>query len=463
MKRLSIIIAALLCAWNVAAQVAPAKALKHYIDREDNTFAWEVRDSLRTDGAMAYRLRMQSQTWREFAWIHELVVIVPDKLTNDEALIHISGGSADEKTGEPNYHKWSDSLIGFMSGIASRCEAVTAILWQVPRQPLYGGKYEDELVSFTFHNYQMDKDQTWPLLFPMTKSVIRAMDAIEEFSEKKSLAVKPSRFVTNGISKRGWTTWLTAASEDKRIVAIAPMVIDILNMPVSVPYQRHMFGNYSIQIQDYVNLGLTEEVVTPAGKELVAMIDPYSYRDKYTMPKMLFFGTNDEYWTVDAVKNYIDGIPGKKYISYTTNAGHGLGDKTAAVNTLEAFFRQTIDGMEYPKFDYNIKEKQGSAELTIKADKAHLENVIVWEALSENKDFRKSEFMPTIKGISHKGRVKVRVEYPAKGYKAFIVMAKYRHPNGGEPYNITTRMFTADADEVFDEIFEPEIKVELPM
>lgn len=463
MKRLSIIIAALLCTCNVAAQVAPAKALKHYIDREDNTFAWEVRDSLRTDGAMAYRLRMQSQTWREFAWIHELVVIVPDKLTNDEALIHISGGSADEKTGEPNYHKWSDSLIGFMSGIASRCEAVTAILWQVPRQPLYGGKYEDELVSFTFHNYQMDKDQTWPLLFPMTKSVIRAMDAIEEFSEKKSLAVKPERFVTNGISKRGWTTWLTAASEDKRVVAIAPMVIDILNMPVSVPYQRHMFGNYSIQIQDYVNLGLTEELVTPAGKELVAMIDPYSYRDKYTMPKMLFFGTNDEYWTVDAVKNYIDGIPGKKYISYTTNAGHGLGDKTAAVNALEAFFRQTIDGMEYPRFDYTIKEMKGSAELTLKADKAHLENVIVWEALSENKDFRQSEFMPTIKGISHKGKVKVRVEYPTKGYKAFIVMAKYRHPNGGEPYNITTRMFTADADKVFDEIFEPEIKVELPM
>jgi PhoPQ-activated pathogenicity-related protein len=130
---------------------------------------------------------------------------------------------------------------------------------------------------------------------------------------------------------------------------------------------------------------------------------------------------------------------------------------------LEAFFRQTINGEKYPRFDYAIKEKQGSAELTLKADKAHLENIIVWEALSENKDFRQSEFMPTIKGISHKGKVKVRVEYPAKGYKAFIVMAKYRHPNGGEPYNITTRMFTADADEVFDEIFEPEIKVELPM
>lgn len=453
----------LLWVWSASAQVAPSQALKQYIHNDDKSFAWEVRDSLTTSDATAYRLRMQSQRWRDFDWIHELVVIVPNRLTNDEALLHISGGSDDEKTGEPNYHNWDNSTIKAMTGIATRCQAITAILWQVPRQPLYGGKYEDELVSYTFHNYQNDKDQTWPLLFPMTKSAIRAMDAIEEFSEKRALAVKPERFVTNGISKRGWTTWLTAASEDKRVVAIAPMVIDILNMPVSVPYQRHMFGRYSILIQDYVNLGLTEEVVSEAGKELVAMIDPYSYRDKYTMPKMLFFGTNDEYWTVDAVKNYVDGIPGKKYISYTTNAGHGQGDMKAAYNALEAFFRQTIDGMEYPKFDYKIKEGQGSATLSIKADKQHLEEVILWEAESENKDFRKCKFVPSEHGIAHTGKAKVVINYPKTGYKAFLVMAKYKHPNGNEPYNITTRMFTADDDEVFDEIFEPEIKVELPL
>ncbi len=463
MKRLTTLLISLLCAWSAAAQVAPSEALRSYIAKEDNTFAWELRDSLKTDGATVYRLRMQSQTWRGFAWIHELVVIVPEKLTNNEALLHISGGSADEKTGEPNYHKLNGSTVKFMSGIASRCEAVTAILWQVPRQPLYGGKYEDELVSYTFHNFQNDKDQTWPLLFPMTKSAIRAMDAIEEFAQSLNLTVKPERFVTNGISKRGWTTWLTAASGDERIVAIAPMVIDILNMPVSVPYQRHMFGSYSVQIQDYVNLGLTEEVVSPTGKELVAMIDPYSYRDKYTMPKMIFFGTNDEYWTVDAVKNYIDGIPGKSYISYTTNAGHGQGDMTAACNALEAFFRQTIDGAKYPRFDYKIKEGEGAATITLKADKAHLEEVILWEATSENKDFRQSKFIPIEQGISHKGKAKVMVNYPKTGYKAFLVMAKYKHPNGVEPYNITTRMFTADNDEVFDEIFEPEIKIELPL
>lgn len=459
----------LLLAWSASAQSSGSKTIKasqalhHYIHNGDNTFEWQVRDSLVGDDCTAYRLRMRSQTWREKEWIHELVIFVPKLITNNEALIHISGGSANEETGEPNYHSWDDSLMGFMSGIATRCQALTAILWQVPRQPLYGDKYEDELVSFTFHNFQQDGDYSWPLLFPMTKSAIRAMDAIEEFSEKRGHAVKSDSFVMNGISKRGWTTWLTAASGDKRVVAIAPMVIDILNMPVSVPYQRHMFGSYSIHIQDYVNLGLTEEVVTPTGRELVAMIDPYSYRDKYTMPKMLFFGTNDEFWTVDAVKNYIDGIPGEKYTSYVTNAGHSLGDKSAAVNTLEAFFKQTIDGQKYPRFDYKVKEQQGSTTLILKTSKQHLEEIIVWEAESENKDFRQSKFVPTTQDMAHKGKARVEVKFPTKGYKAFIVMAKYKHPNGNEPYNITTRMFTADADEVFDEIFEPEIKVELPM
>lgn len=462
MKRLATLLLALL-AWSAAAQsVAPSQALTHYINNGDSSFRWELRDSLAGDEVTAYRLRMRSQTWREIEWIHELVVLVPRQLRNNEVLIHISGGSANEQTGEPNYHDWEDPLIGFMGNIATRCEAMTAILWQVPRQPLYGGKTEDELVSFTFHNFQNDKDFSWPLLFPMTKSAIRAMDAIEEFAAERKPTVKAKRFVMNGISKRGWTTWLTAACDDDRVVAIAPMVIDILNMPISVPYQREMFGSYSIHIQDYVNLGLTEEAVTPAGRELVAMIDPYSYRDKYTMPKMLFFGTNDEFWTVDAVKNYIDGIPGQKQISYVTNAGHSLGDKRAAFSTLEAFLRQTIEGEKYPRFDYSISENKSGATISIKAEKGHLEELILWQAESENRDFRQSEFTPTDQGVAHKGKAKVRVEYPTKGYKAFIVMAKYRHPNGGEPYNITTRMFTADNNEIFDEAFTPETKVELP-
>lgn len=427
------------------------KALVDYINNDDKSYKWQEADKLQGEGCTIYRLDFTSQTWRDNVWSHQLMVIIPDKISHDEVLLHVAGGAVDTKTHKPNLYGWEHRAIKFQSGIAARCEAVTAILWHVPRQPLYGNKYEDELLSFTLHKFQQDKDYSWPLLFPMVKSVVRAMDAIEEFTKQKHNA-EVNKFVINGFSKRGWTTWLTAGTGDKRVVAIAPMVIDILNMPVSVPYQRHMFGSYSIMIQDYIRLGLTEELVTPSGLELVKMIDPYSYRRQYTMPKMVFLGSNDPYWTVDAVKNYIDEIPGTKFTAYSTNAGHDLDDE--AITSLEAFFHQTINGAKYPKFEYTPRQLEDCTMIDIKANKRLLEEVIVWEAISENKDFRKCQFIPrTVDGVVGKNRFSVKVDYPKQGNKAFVVMLKYKHPSKEGTYNISTRMYTADNDELFEEAF----------
>ena len=296
------------------------------------------------------------------------------------------------------------------------------------------------------------KDYSWPLLFPMVKSAVKAMDAIEEFvAEKKSATV--NKFVLNGYSKRGWTTWMTAGSGDKRVVAIAPAVIDILNMQVNVPYQRHMFGDYSASIGDYVNIGLTEQLITPEGWEIVQMVDPYSYRKNYDMPKMVLLGSNDPYWATDAVKNYINGIPGKSWTAYSVNAGHGLNEE--ATSTLEAFFYQSINGMKYPKMTYKASESSEGITLQFKADKDLLESVELWQAEGDHKDFRKSEFKQTkVDGVAHSKSFKIEVDYPQSGYKAFVVILKYRHPSKpNATYNITTRMFTADNDELFDEAF----------
>src|SRR5690606_23833858 len=155
---------------------------------------------------------------------------------------------------------------------------------------------------------QEDGDYTWPLLFPMVKSAVRAMDAVQEFAKaKRKTAV--NRFVVTGLSKRGWTTWLTS-SQDARVEAFAPMVIDILNMPVNLVYQIETWKDYSPQIQDYVALGLVQDLESDRGKNLATMIDPYSYRQLLNKPKMLFMGTNDPYWVIDAVRHYIDDIPG---------------------------------------------------------------------------------------------------------------------------------------------------------
>jgi PhoPQ-activated pathogenicity-related protein len=280
----------------------------------------------------------------------------------------------------------------------------------------------------------------------MTKSAIKAMDALQEFSASK-LNSKVNQFVISGASKRGWTTWLTGA-HDNRVKAIAPMVIDVLNMPVNVEYHKVTWGDYSIQIEDYVNLGIAQQVATPEGIKVVRMIDPYAYRKNLAMPKMILMGTNDEYWPVDAVKNYIDSIPGENYICYTPNAGHDLGDKKTALGTLSAFFGTTISNGTYPKLDYLVTQENGKIIVNITADESRLLDAIVWSATSPDREFRDKTWSSVSLGKSAVSNFTYEVAYPASGYLAFYIDVKYKAPFGGD-FTQSTRMFLAGSTGLF--------------
>lgn len=212
------------------------------------------------------------------------------------------------------------------------------------------------------------------------------MDAVQEFS-KQTLNHQIKRFVVSGASKRGWTTWLTAAA-DKRVVAIAPMVIDILNMPVNLDYQVQMWKEYSIQIEDYVKLGIPQTARSEKGEAITTMVDPYSYRRKLTMPKMLFMGTNDAYWTVDAIKHYIDSIPGQNFVHYVPNAGHDLGDKKQAMAALSAFFGATLANTPYTICTPRITYSKKGITLKVDASADVLVDAMLWSTNSTDTDFR---------------------------------------------------------------------------
>src|SRR5262249_16831414 len=134
--------------------------------------------------------------------------------------------------------------------LSKKVGAPIAFLYGIPKQPLFGGKSEDALIAETFVRYLETKDGSWPLLFPMVKSLIRAMDALQAFA-KEEWKFEVRDFVVTGASKRGWTTWLTAATGDKRVKAIAPLVIDTLNMPAQMENQLKAFGKPSEMIKDY--------------------------------------------------------------------------------------------------------------------------------------------------------------------------------------------------------------------
>ncbi len=447
MKRPALISLVLLLALSACSDnnspVAPDTALQRYVQTRDKDFSWEVKEEFESDGINVVLIRLTSQKWREYPWVHQLTIISPDDMDSDGALLFITGGS--NKDGEPRWQGRDNELLKIMSMIAAKNRALVAIISQIPNQPLYDDLTEDALISFTLHNFKSDRDFTWPLLFPMTKSTIRAMDAVQKYS-RRELKHRISRFVVSGASKRGWTTWL-AGSQDPRVVAIVPMVIDVLNMPVNIPYQKEVWGDYSIQIEDYVKLGIAQDLNTAEGQELTTMIDPYSYRAHLTMPKMIIIGTNDEYWPVDAVKKYFNDIPGENYIHYEPNVGHGLGDGVGAMKALSAFFNIVINNGRHPACEWQVSSDTIKTELTVKAS-PELKKAMLWICDSPDRDFRDNQFISSDIESGSSPEIRIKVDHPDSGYRAFYIELVYPDPVDGV-YSKSTRMFVADNDELF--------------
>lgn len=433
----------LFCITAIAQQVTPKTALQDYIDNGDQSFSWEQKECYELNGLKVYNLLLTSQKWKEYTWRHQLTIVVPTEIKYDRALLYITGGSNSDEM--PNWKKKDNDEIKMIGAIAEKNKAVTAMLSQVPNQPLYNGLKEDALISFTLYNYLKDKDFTWPLLFPMTKSAIRAMDAVQHFS-MEILKHDISGFLVSGASKRGWTTWLTGAS-DSRVVAIAPMVIDMLNMPKSIPYHVEAWGDYSIQIKDYVDLEVAQKTNTPEGKEVVEMIDPFSYREKLTMPKLIFNGTNDPYWPVDAVKHYFDRLPGENYLHYVANAGHGLGDKKQVIKALSAFFAETLQGKKYPACSWETEENEQGVQLKVKTSPDRLAGILLWKSDSDDRDFRDNRFVSKPIEITGEEIVEITVPYPESGFRAFYVDLLYYAPYG-DIYSKSTRVFVANNEKI---------------
>ena len=441
----------LLLVLNLVGQslTTPQTALQNYLNVEDTTFAWEIKDSYSVDNVTTYSILLTSQNWQGILWKHELIVFVPITINHDGALLFISGGSI--KYGEPNIAKQSDETSQQMACLANDNRAVVGLLHQVPNQPLYDGLYEDALISYTLNEFKKDGDYSWPLLFPMVKSAQKAMDVIQEFSTER-LNHQLNRFVVSGFSKRGWTSWLTGATKNDRVVAIAPMVIDMLNMPATLNYQKEIYGEYSKEIDDYVKLEIPQAMNSPFGKAVVEMIDPYSYREKLTLPKMLFFGTNDPYWTIDAVKHYINDIPGDNLLHYVANAGHGLGDKKQALNALNAFFAMNLTDKSLPVYSWSVSERRNRIHLNVKTTPDNLKGAILWTSSSNSRDFRKSTWSSKKVKLSRKDKsiVNVKLRYPKRGFIAFYVDLIYLDDRGKE-YSISSRAYVADSNRVFED------------
>lgn len=406
--------------------------LDRYLALPDGSFQWKVVEKNEKPNENTILVEMVSQTWHGIPWKHYLLLALPNKMVySDHAVLYIGGKRVGRKPGDGDYF--------LARSLAETSAMPVGMLFQVPNQPLLGDYVEDALIGETLLKALETDDMTWPLLFPMAKSALRGMDAIQQaLKQEKQLEI--GSFIVTGASKRGWTTWLTAASKDTRVKAIAPIVIDTLNMLKQMEYQVETWGEHSPSIHDYTSRNLVRKDSSNATDReirVMGLIDPYSYRHRYTMPKILVHGTNDPYWTVDAVRHYWDDLPGVKYILTLPNAGHGLdGQHVKAVQTLAVFARHAVEGAPWPKMEWTLTRQGPDHLISVQSDLPG-NRVKLWTARSDSKDFRQAKW--SSRSVESGLAEPVRVPQPESGHIAFYL--ELNATQYGLPFSVTTQVW----------------------
>jgi PhoPQ-activated pathogenicity-related protein len=216
------------------------------------------------------------------------------------------------------------------------------------------------------------------------------MDTVIDFCGKPEQgSQKIERFVVSGASKRGWTTWTTAAV-DPRVVAIVPMVIDTLHVEPAFAHHWRAYGFWAPAVKDYDDLHLMDRLGTPQFHALMGIEDPYTYRDRFTMPKFLINAAGDQFFLPDSWRFYFNDLPGEKYLRYVPNTDHSLRN-TDATESLGAYFSEIVTNTPRPQFSWAI-DKSGTIRVQTKTAPT---SVTLWRANNPDaRDFRLEKVGP---------------------------------------------------------------------
>ncbi|MGD9722506.1 MAG: PhoPQ-activated pathogenicity-related family protein [Pirellulales bacterium] len=416
--------------------------LDEYVAAPDPAYKYSLVNTVVGDGVTTYVLDMTSQRWlttdevENPEWKHWVIVCVPDEVAHSTGLLYISGGG---NGGAP-----PNKPEGMMAQIAKNSKGIVTELKMVPNQPtVFVGdgrpRKEDSLIAYTWDKFLRSGDPKWPARLPMTKAAVRAMDTVTDFCASEQCGKKKvDTFMVCGGSKRGWTTWTTACV-DKRVVAIVPFVIDMLNVRPSFVHHWEAYGFWAPAVGDYTAMKIMDWNDTPEYKALMKIEEPYEYRDRLTMPKFIVNATGDQFFLPDSSQFYFDELPGPKYLRYVPNADHSL-DGTDAPFSLLAYYSAILNKVPLPEFSWTVQDDE-SIHVKVK-DKPNA--VKLWHATNPKaRDFRvdtigkvwKSENLSDQGDGTYIGKP----AKPGEGWTAFLVELTYPNPVG-PPFKFTTQV-----------------------
>jgi PhoPQ-activated pathogenicity-related protein len=428
--------------WALATRSDHRTALDDYVVAPDTNYNFRLVNTVPGKGQTTFILQMTSQAWlttnevNRPLWQHWMILVRPDNVTNSRSLLLIAGGSVGGKAPQGAEKNLTE--------IALATRSIVTELKMVPNEPLtFAGetaeRTEDGIIAYTWDKFLRTGDPKWPARLPMTKAAVRAMDTVTAFCrspEGGNLTV--DGFVVAGGSKRGWTTWTTAAV-DRRVVAIIPVVIDVLNIEPSMLHHYAAYGFWAPSIGDYTALRIMDWTGTPEYRALMKIEEPYQYRDRLTMPKFIINASGDQFFLPDSSQFYFKDLAGTKYLRYIPNADHSL-KGSDAYETLLACYDAILTGRPLPQFSWT-REKDGALRVVTKDTPTAVK---LWQATNpEARDFRLETLGPkwTSSPLNDQGGGTYlgKVSKPAKGWTAFFVELTF--PSGAAtPFKFTTQV-----------------------
>jgi len=417
-------------------------ALDEYVNTPDDNYSYTIANTVSGTGYDTLIIEMTSQQWLTEAevddpiWRHYMTVTIPDSVDSNISFLYITGGSKSNSI--PEAAPANDITR------ALRTNTVVSTLYMVPNQPLRFfdspdiGRTEDAIIAYSWDKYFRTGDEKWPLRLPMTKSAVRAMDTVTSVaSSTPENALTINKFVVAGGSKRGWTTWTTAIV-DPRVLAIAPIVIDMLNISDSFKHHYSVYGAYSLAVIDYVTSGVVNWIDTPEWDQLMDMVEPYEYRDRLSLPKYILNSTGDEFFLPDSWQFYWDDLVGEKHLRYVPNSNHSMAD-TDVIDSLDSWYHSVVYNVPLPRYSWSVSDT-GTITLFSLDEPT---KVLLWQATNESeRNFTQAKigraYSDTEINATAPGVYEIQMEQPDSGYVVYYLEAEYESGISGVPFKFSS-------------------------
>ncbi|MES1914391.1 MAG: hypothetical protein MHM6MM_006472 [Cercozoa sp. M6MM] len=414
---MKLLLAALVASTALQGQEIRHTPLDEFVDERhsDPTFHYEETGQVitgmcngNTGRWQATVLMVHSLNWLDLEtvdrtlWRHQVAHVEPvgdllDDRFDDSLTLWITGGR--DSNVDREWKETDDELLA-TAAMVCKFGVRAAVLKQIPSQALCWKdeahldppkcRSEDDLIARTWREYVEEPEKahaTRTAHMAMTRATTTVMDVLQQWSRETYRTV-PAEFVVAGGSKRGWTAWLTAAVEyDKRVVAVMPIVLDILDFFPQVDRIWRSFGGWPWALYSYFNQDLIVHFDNPRMKELMSFTDPIEYVQQGRfdkLPTLIVSGVADEFFMPDNIAEWwpmrSTGLDQRREDAAFFNVRHGpncnhpfifpgcpveavLLSGAAWIKTVLAQRRGLLQPSDMPKYEWRVNSETGAIEV----------------------------------------------------------------------------------------------------